>query len=329
MAATLTSWGEARWQYSLDDRSTWRTFSDKHGRALTQAHEQRQTSLQVVLRGREYVAKWDRDAVLSAVAGEKFARLTSLDLVVEIVTTGPLSEISAGERLNQRRREIRDSAAELRAGDHAAAIAEHADVRHKAALVLAGEDAATKAARATMEADNRSSAEKSAAGPVKKEGPGDKRSRRIKFGVRYAAGVAAWRVRNGVDVAAVSALAQPGDEGADPLQALVVVRARPLFEYEAQRGEWDSVSLLPSGGIAVHEAVERVVRSANRAKGGGALRNSNVLRHHSFAAMRAVVTDDELYAAVRHLPRRAVAGHHATLFCYGMTGSGKTYSMVR
>jgi hypothetical protein len=321
MAAEVTPSGESRWQYSLDDRSTWRTFGDKHGRALTQAHEQRQTSLQVLLRGREYIAKWDRDSVLQAVASKKFARLASLDLVVEIVTTGPLSELSAGERLNQRRREIKDGAAAVRAGDHAAASAEHAEVRRRAALALAGEDAATKAARAAMSAVNR-------AGPGdKKEGPGDKRSRRIKFGARYAAGVAAWRARNRADNAVIAVPAAPGDAGASALEALVVVRARPLFEYEAQRGEWDSVSLLPRGGIAVHEGVERVVRSANRAKGGGALRNSNVLRHHAFGAVRAVVTDDELYAAVRHLPRRAVAGHHATLFCYGMTGSGKTYSM--
>jgi kinesin family protein 2/24 len=50
------------------------------------------------------------------------------------------------------------------------------------------------------------------------------------------------------------------------------------------------------------------------------------LRHHSFEQVQRIDSDEGVYSQLRFLVQRAAAGQMATLFMYGMTGSGKTYS---
>jgi len=51
-----------------------------------------------------------------------------------------------------------------------------------------------------------------------------------------------------------------------------------------------------------------------------------VLRHHGFERVERIDSDEGVYRQLRFLVQRASAGQRATLFMYGMTGSGKTYS---
>jgi kinesin family protein 2/24 len=186
-------------------------------------------------------------------------------------------------------------------------------------IVLENEDAETKAMRAAMHSHSRDAAK--AAADAHDGEAGDKRSRRIKFSTLYAAGVRAYRHRHSID-AATAALPTPStptpQSGSGSSGARVLVRARPLFSHEAERGEWESLTTMANGdGITVHEGLEAM-------KSG---RIVHSLRHHTFANVSTVSTDAELYESVRYLVKHAAKGGLATLFCYGMTGSGKTYSM--
>ena len=265
--ATSARTGRVEWQRE-NGSGGWRSFSNSHCRQLAIAQEKAvqlqamgkvDTSMAMhtlIVRKKEYVAKWDTCAVAAAAAAGEFARLVSFDPVVSVVTN------------------------------------QHASLG-------SGIMKARSAAAPTAPPARRS---------VEKKGPTDKRNRRIDHGKLYAGGVAAWRARNPITKAREPVAAAP-----------VLVRSRPLFEHEAARGEWESISALPGGGIAIHESADKIV------SGRG---DTLILRHHSFSSAPAVTSDDELYQAVAHLPRRAAEGGMATLFCYGMTGAGKTYSMA-
>lgn len=135
----------------------------------------------------------------------------------------------------------------------------------------------------------------------------DKRVRRIENARTFTRGVAAYRERTPVTEPT------PADSGL----SCVYVRARPLFKHEAERGEWDCVSGCESG-LVVHEGTEKV-----RASLGSVVK---VLRHHSFPEVKRIDSDEGVYLHLQYLVQRALAGSMATLFMYGMTGSGKTYS---
>ena len=97
----------------------------------------------------------------------------------------------------------------------------------------------------------------------------------------------------------------------------VLVRARPLFQHEVDLGEWDSITSNKKN-IVVHESDEKLKSHLGMIK---------ILRHHTFYTP-SVNTDDELYQSIRNLLDNSfILGNKSTLFCYGMTGSGKTYSM--
>jgi len=135
----------------------------------------------------------------------------------------------------------------------------------------------------------------------------DKRARRIQDSRLFARGVTAYRNR-----------AADPTTGAnnDSFNARVFVRARPLFEHEAERGEWECVTT--SGvGVVVHEGTDAMKF------GSGAVKT---LKHHSFPALEAIANDEEGYSKLQYLVQGAAQGSMATLFMYGMTGSGKTYS---
>eukprot|EP00516_Mucochytrium_quahogii_P008358 CAMPEP_0203764134 /NCGR_PEP_ID=MMETSP0098-20131031/17453_1 /ASSEMBLY_ACC=CAM_ASM_000208 /TAXON_ID=96639 /ORGANISM=" , Strain NY0313808BC1" /LENGTH=507 /DNA_ID=CAMNT_0050659845 /DNA_START=39 /DNA_END=1562 /DNA_ORIENTATION=- len=136
----------------------------------------------------------------------------------------------------------------------------------------------------------------------------DKRCRRIENGKVYSKGVQAFRDRTR------RSQLRPKHQGLTK----VLVRPRPLFEHEKLlRGEWDCVSCVGSS-VVVHEGVEKV-----RARQGCA----KVLRNHTFNGVYPVVSNEETYDGVQELIQRATEGQLTTLFMYGMTGSGKTYSM--
>lgn len=102
--------------------------------------------------------------------------------------------------------------------------------------------------------------------------------------------------------------------------ARVFVRARPLFPVESDSGEWECVSADQAyGELVVHVGSERV------AAGRGSVRT---LSHQTYPGVTSVITDDEVFSAVRYLVEAATNGCKSTLFAYGMTGSGKTYSMA-
>ena len=63
----------------------------------------------------------------------------------------------------------------------------------------------------------------------------DTRDRRIASGKLYSGGVASWRTQ-------VAATTGPAEERSSTARARVFVRVRPLFEHEADRGEWECVS---------------------------------------------------------------------------------------
>jgi kinesin family protein 2/24 len=100
----------------------------------------------------------------------------------------------------------------------------------------------------------------------------------------------------------------------------VFARARPLFSCESERGEWDCVtadSLL--GDLVVHSGSQRITA------GKGVVLS---VEHQIYPGITPVITDKDVYEAVRYLVEDAVGGGRSTLFMYGMTGSGKTHSMA-
>jgi len=134
----------------------------------------------------------------------------------------------------------------------------------------------------------------------------DKRVRRIENGRAFTQGVTAYRERTPV------LEPTPGDSG----PACVYVRARPLFQHETARGEWDCISAC-AAGLVVHEGYEKVRLGRGQVK---------MLRHNSFPEVKRIDSDEGVYSQLQYLVERAKAGSMATLFMYGMTGSGKTYS---
>lgn len=134
----------------------------------------------------------------------------------------------------------------------------------------------------------------------------DKRVRRIENARTFIQGVTAYRERTPV------AAPTPADSGL----SCVYVRARPLFQHETERGEWDCISGC-AAGLVVHEGYEKVRLNRGQVK---------MLRHHGFPEVKRIDTDEGVYSQLQYLVERAKAGSMSTLFMYGMTGSGKTYS---
>lgn len=223
----------------------------------------------------------------------------------------PQQVTSAYAQLKERQRAQKEAIA---AEHMRVVLATHAEYRadcQEANERLQNEDSETKAQRAAMNTRT---------APVSSTdigGATNKRNQRLRFCKLYSEAVAAFRERRPSEAAPPSSPSAAGSSQGE-LATRVLVRARPLFEDEASRGEWEAVSALPRG-VVVHEGTDKL-------KGAALVQ---ILRHHTFGGnMHAVSTDDEVFGAMRYLLERAVAGGIATLFCYGMTGSGKTYSMA-
>lgn len=319
------SYGEFQWQYYVD--GTWRTFDFQHSRALSAAHAKGQTTVPMVLWGVEYLARLPQAELGSDATGE-FMRLESLDIVTapaplaasspeaaadssHTAEREPEQVMSAYAQLKERQRAQREA---LTAEHMRVVLATHAEYQadcREANRRLQNEDSETKAHRAAMNTRT---------APVESSkdigGATSKRSQRLKLCKQYSEGVAAYRSRHPIEAPPPTPPIATGSPQGE-LVTRILVRARPLFEDEASRSEWNAVSALPHG-VVVHEGADKL-------KGTALVQ---VLRHHTFGGnMYAVGTDDEVFGAIRYLLERAVAGGIATLFCYGMTGSGKTYSM--
>jgi hypothetical protein len=329
--ANTNTHGELRWQYKLSPSASWRFLSDKHSRALTTAHGLGQSSFQLNLRRKEWIARWKISSVDEMTRAGGFARLESM---VEVETPAALAPgpflghsttttaISAGAELQQRKLEKKRLEEEERGRRHAKAREEHAEDKKRWAQKLADEDVDTKSMRAAMVDGTSTRNEDSNDGKGhnvngdKDQGPSDKRSRRVDSGALYTAGVAAYRLRGerseqeNFGQKRVKREKHKKNKMRSCL-AQVLVRPRPLFAHEAERGEWDSITTGIDGeSVVVHESAEKIV------SGRGMVQ---MLRHHVFRT-GVVVTDDDLYSSVKHLVQSAREGGRATLFCYGMTG---------
>ena len=105
-------------------------------------------------------------------------------------------------------------------------------------LAMAGEENALPAHGSLEEAfpSLKGANESGPVAPAPASGAGesnDTRDRRIANGKLYSSGVASWRTR---------VVASTAEEHSSTARARVFVRVRPLFEHEAERGEWECVS---------------------------------------------------------------------------------------
>merc|ERR1711871_129066 len=141
---------------------------------------------------------------------------------------------------------------------------------------------------------------------ILEQGGMDKRARRLMHRKLYEKTVDQYRARP-------APASKSGKK--DNFNAKVFVRARPLFEHEYERGEWECVSSYPAD-VVVHDGTEKF------GCGGG----KKMLIHHRFPGLESIADDTEGYSKLQYLVEGAAQGKMATLFMYGMTGSGKTYS---
>ena len=100
----------------------------------------------------------------------------------------------------------------------------------------------------------------------------------------------------------------------------VCVRKRPLFDYEAAKGQFDCISVYPSVGRCV---VHNCQMQADMVR--------MFIKHENFGANATFCEDtttEQVYdKCTSPLVELAVQGGIATVFMYGQTGSGKTYTM--
>eukprot|EP01135_Chromosphaera_perkinsii_P012207 Nk52_evm26s2612 gene=Nk52_evmTU26s2612 len=93
----------------------------------------------------------------------------------------------------------------------------------------------------------------------------------------------------------------------------VCVRQRPLFEEEAALER----------GRAAWEVAHNVVQDANRTGQGGREHRRFIFDH----AFSPALTEDIYGGMGRDLVKAAMDGYNGTIFAYGQTNSGKTYTM--
>jgi len=177
----------------------------------------------------------------------------------------------------------------------------------------------------------------------------DKRTARMKNARHFISAIAHYRNRCGALLKGDSSSGEGGEsDGSDEEEAegdlrgessalvRVFVRKRPLFEYEAARGEFDVVSIASSSG------------GVSSSGGAAATCPGKVLVHNCvmhpdmkrmfhkacwFPAHKAFgehASNPWVYTQCAHPLVKCVAlqGGVGTLFMYGQTGSGKTHTMT-
>lgn len=101
----------------------------------------------------------------------------------------------------------------------------------------------------------------------------------------------------------------------------VVVRIRPLSEKEIEGGQSDVVTVVQGKVVTLREPPETI---------GDPLKHHPRVRDFAFDDVFGHRTDQsEIFeATTKPLVSSVLGGYHATVFAYGATGSGKTYSML-
>eukprot|EP00657_Telonema_sp_P-1_P012854 TRINITY_DN9691_c0_g2_i1.p1 TRINITY_DN9691_c0_g2~~TRINITY_DN9691_c0_g2_i1.p1 ORF type:complete len:203 (-),score=65.78 TRINITY_DN9691_c0_g2_i1:9-617(-) len=107
----------------------------------------------------------------------------------------------------------------------------------------------------------------------------------------------------------------------------VVIRMRPLFPHEQDRGEFPVVTCMPShgdiAGAAVHQCGEHIIAGRGMVKHLG---------HHVYPCQKVFdehTPSEEVYQECgAPLLEHCAQGGVATCFMYGQTGSGKTHTMT-
>lgn len=111
------------------------------------------------------------------------------------------------------------------------------------------------------------------------------------------------------------------------INTTVVVRLRPLFPHETERGEFDVVTCMPGpdriAGAVVHQCGEHIIA------GRGMVKHLSNNVYPCQQIFDEFVESDEVYLNCGYpLLEHCVNGGVATCFMYGQTGSGKTHTMT-
>jgi hypothetical protein len=103
---------------------------------------------------------------------------------------------------------------------------------------------------------------------------------------------------------------------------LVVVRVRPLSTDEKRKREEDVLTVFEQTNIVIKDPGHTATNEMRQKR----LRE----RQYAFDASYApdISTEKVYQGTVRHLIDGVLAGHNATVFAYGATGSGKTFTML-
>jgi len=103
---------------------------------------------------------------------------------------------------------------------------------------------------------------------------------------------------------------------------LVVVRCRPMSENEKRAKEEDVVKVIDGQQMIIHDPGHTAVNDMRKAR----VRDRHFAFDHAFGQ---TTPSDKVYnSTTRFLVDGVVAGFNATVFAYGATGSGKTYTML-
>ena len=109
------------------------------------------------------------------------------------------------------------------------------------------------------------------------------------------------------------------NNGVGPRRLRAILRKRPLFSYESERGEFDVVSIVGERGVVVHNCCMQPDLKRM------------FVKHTTFgvgdAFDESVKTPEVCQRGVHPLLANVLAGGCSTLFMYGQTGSGKTHTM--
>jgi hypothetical protein len=103
---------------------------------------------------------------------------------------------------------------------------------------------------------------------------------------------------------------------------LVVVRCRPMSESEKRAKEEDVVKVIDGKQMIIHDPGHTAVNDMRKAR----VRDRHFAFDHAFG--QATPSDKVYNSTTRFLVDGVVAGFNATVFAYGATGSGKTYTML-
>ena len=115
---------------------------------------------------------------------------------------------------------------------------------------------------------------------------------------------------------------------------MVAVRSRPLLMEEQLRGvRKDILRVMDEKMIVVLDPDDCGDQRSGSARAGvsgtSSSRRSKERRYTFDKAFGKKATNRDVYeATARRLIRGVLSGHNGTVFAYGATGSGKTYTMV-